>query len=76
VWRPLINPRFIRGTRSHGGHGSGGRGRGRGKSDENTSTYIPPSEWNAMSPQQRQTFLQAQAASRINAMTSIIIGNR
>jgi hypothetical protein len=64
--------RFGRGTRNHGGHGRGGRGRGRGKPDESTNTYIPPSEWNAMSPQQRQAFLQARAASRINAMTSII----
>jgi hypothetical protein len=67
--------RFGRGTRNHGGHGRGGRGRGRGKSDESTNNYIPPSEWNAMSPQQRQTFLQARAASRINAMSSVVSMN-
>jgi len=34
------------------------------------STYTPPSEWNAMTPIQRQTFLQARAAARRSVMTS------
>jgi hypothetical protein len=63
---------------NHGGQGRGGRtGRGRSHGNDdptsNTSgnnTYIPPSEWNAMTPNQRQTFLQARAAARISAMTS------
>ena len=61
--------------RVHGGYGKGGgRGRGRGRSDDSShaSTYIPPAEWNAMTPQQRQTFLQARATSRINALMSVI----
>jgi hypothetical protein len=68
------------GNRYHGGQGRGGRtGRGRdgcrtGADDvTNTSnTYIPPSEWNAMTPSQRQTFLQARAAARISALTSVL----
>ncbi len=64
--------RNIRGGRSHGGQGRGGRGRGRGKGDDSTLTYVPPAEWNAMTAQQRQTFLQARAASRISSLTSIV----
>jgi hypothetical protein len=64
--------RNILGGRGHGGHGRGGRGRGRGKGDDSTLTYIPPAEWNAMTAQQRQTFLQARAASRISSLTSIV----
>jgi len=64
-----------RGGRLHGGHGKGGgRGRGRGRSDDSsqTSTFIPPAEWNSMTPQQCQTFLQARATSRINALMLVI----
>jgi hypothetical protein len=64
--------RNIRGGRGHGGHVRGGRGRGRGKGDDSTLTYIPPAEWNAMTAQQRQTFLQARAASRISSLTSMV----
>ena len=64
-----------RGGRVHGGYGrGGGRGRGRGRGDDSShaSTYIPPAEWNAMTPQQRQTFLQARATSRISALMSVV----
>ncbi len=75
--------RFIHhrgGNRYHGGQGRGGRtgrgrdGRGTGVDDatNTNSTYIPPSEWNAMTPSQRQTFLQARAAARISALTSVL----
>jgi hypothetical protein len=64
--------RNFRGGRGHGGHGRGGRGRGHGKSDDASSVYIPPLEWNAMTAQQRQAFLQARAASRISALTSVM----
>ena len=69
--------RFSRGGRgtpgqTHGGQGRGGRSgrnnRGRGRSQ--ATTYIPPAEWNAMTSEQRQAFLQARAASRIHALTS------
>jgi hypothetical protein len=67
------NAKFDRGTgRGYGGHGRGGRGRGRGRNDVNTSSYLPRSEWNAMTPEQKQTFLQTRAMSRINALSSII----
>jgi hypothetical protein len=66
---------------NHGGHGRGGRtGRGRSYGNDNStlnpvgnSSYIPPSEWNAMTPSQRQTFLQTRAAARISAITSTTI---
>jgi hypothetical protein len=66
------------GGRNHGGNGRGGgrRGRGRITSGTNggrsvsTNTYIPPSEWNAMTPEQKQAFLQTRAASRIQAITT------
>ena len=63
---------------SRGGHGRGsGRRGGRGRNNQGgrttgASTYIPPSEWNAMSYDQRQTFLQTRAASRIQAITSAL----
>jgi hypothetical protein len=61
------------GGRGHGGYGRGGRGRGRGRHNESTtSSYIPRSEWNAMTPLQRQTLLQARATSRINALASTV----
>ena len=69
--------------RNHGGYGRGSsrRGGNRGRNDGRhgqggrsvgASTYIPPSEWNAMSYDQRQTFLQTRAASRIQAITSAL----
>jgi hypothetical protein len=64
--------RFNRGGCRHGGYGRGGRGHGRGRNDDPTSVYIPPAEWNAMTAQQHQKFLQTQAASHISALTSII----
>jgi hypothetical protein len=65
---------------THGGQGRGGRtGRGRSHGNDDftsntggNNTYIPPSEWNAMTPNQRQTFLQARAAARISAITSAL----
>jgi hypothetical protein len=68
----------------HGGQDRGGRGgrgnRGRGcqahggreGNDSSVSTYVPPAEWNAMTQQQRQAFLQARAATRISALASLI----
>jgi hypothetical protein len=65
---------LYRGSRSHGGHGRGTRGRGgRGRdalSQHSNNTYIPPSEWQAMTQDQRQAYLQARAASRIHAITT------
>jgi hypothetical protein len=54
-----------------------GRGRNSGHNingghSVGTSTYIPPSEWNAMTSEQRQTFLQTRAASRIQAITTAL----
>jgi hypothetical protein len=57
--------------RNDGRHGQGGQG-GQGGRSVGASTYIPPSEWNAMSYDQRQTFLQTRAASRIQAITSAL----
>ncbi len=51
--------RNICGYRNHGGYGRGGRARGRGRANDNALTYVPPAKWNAMTTQQRQTFLQA-----------------
>jgi hypothetical protein len=68
------NPNYL----SRGGYGRGsGRRGGRGRTNQggritSASTYIPPSEWNAMSYDQRQTFLQTRAASRIQAITSAL----
>ena len=70
----LHNPNYL----NRGGHGRGsGRRGGRGRNNHggrtmSGSTYIPPSEWNAMSYDQRQTFLQTRAASRIQAITSAL----
>jgi hypothetical protein len=65
---------FYRGGRPHGGYGRGARGRnGRGRDASSrhiTNSYVPPSEWQAMTQDQRQTFLQARAASRIHAITT------
>jgi hypothetical protein len=62
---------LYRGTRTHGGHGRGTRGRGgRGRDASSRNSYVPPSEWQAMSQDQRQAFLQARAASRIHAITT------
>jgi hypothetical protein len=68
------NPNYL----CRGGHGRGsGRRGGRGRTNQggrttSASTYIPPSEWNAMSYDQRQTFLQTRAASRIQAIMSAL----
>jgi hypothetical protein len=68
----------------HGGQARGGRGgrgnRGQGRqthsgrdgNDSSVNTYVPPAEWNTMTQQQRQTFLQARAATRISALASLI----
>jgi hypothetical protein len=69
------NNQYSTDTRQHGGQGRGGRARGnrgRGRHNRNAGrgTYIPHSEWQAMTPEQRQAFLQARAASRIHAITS------
>jgi hypothetical protein len=66
--------------RSHGGNGRGGGWRGcgcttgatNGGRSVSTNTYIPPSEWNAITSEQKQRFLQTHATSRIQAiMTSL-----
>lgn len=62
----------------HRGHGRGGHNcgsRGRGHHNHNAAnvgrgTYLPPSEWQAMTYDQCQAFLPAHVASRIHAMTS------
>jgi hypothetical protein len=36
---------------------------------------IPPTEWQAMTHEQQQAFLQAQATSRIQAITTALAGN-
>jgi hypothetical protein len=65
---------YYRGTRTQGGFGRGGRGRGgRGRdasSRHNTNSYVPPAEWQAMTQEQRQAFLQARAVNRIHAITT------
>jgi hypothetical protein len=66
------------GRGNHVGNGRGGGQRGRGHTNGannggrsvSTKTYIPPSEWNAMMPEQKQTFLQTRAASCIQAITT------
>jgi hypothetical protein len=69
-------------SRLHGGLGRGGtrrgRGRGRGRYNQDNydrsanSGYIPPAEWHAMTHEQRQAFMQAQTASRIQAITTAL----
>ena len=53
----------------YGRGGQGGRGRG-GRNSDSASIYIPPAEWNAMTSEQKQAFLQTRALSRIQALTS------
>jgi len=56
-------------NRGHSRGSQEGHGRG-GRNNNNASTYIPPAEWNAMTTEQRQAFLQTHALSRIQALTS------
>jgi hypothetical protein len=66
------------GGRNHGGNGRGGGRRGRGRTtgatnggrSVSTNTYVPPSEWSAMTPEQKQAFLQTRATSRIQVITT------
>jgi hypothetical protein len=73
------NNDYYLGGRGRGGRGArGNRGRGcqahygRDGGDSSVNTYVPLAEWNAMTQQQRQAFLQARAATRISALASLI----